>query len=172
MSTRPLPIIKQIGAAWLLLCLAITSTYGQESTPVIFSVELPDGEYRVNVRQVVSVSVHRYLVDGILTVDELTVDTSGNTVARFYVVDRNQEVRAPGGLGQSLIDQAQSKADSLKDRSGVAALIDRSVVKSYPTTTHARTVEYRLGDKKVLMDLFRALSRSWAASTPGKFKVE
>jgi len=159
----------------LLLCLLLVlqcPAYAQSQRPVVFKVEVPDGGYQVDLRQVTSVSVHRYLVDGAMQVDELTVDTLGNTVARFYVTGPNEGVQAPRGVGQSLIDQAENKLQDVKKRAGLLEWMDRAVIKSYPTTTHAHTVEFRFQSREQLMELYQAISESWDKTQAGTFTVE
>jgi len=156
----------------VIFCWAFGFPSPVAAQPLVYEVEIDGGGYQVDLRQITSVSMHRFFVDGALTVDELTVDTTGNTVARFYVVDRNREVRTPRGVGQSLLDQAQNKVDQAKERIGVTEWMDRAVVKSYPTTTHAHTVEYRIAAKEQLLELYKNLSDAWKKGRPGTFKIE
>jgi hypothetical protein len=44
------------------------------------------------------------------------------------------------------------------------------VVKSYPTTTHAHTVEYRLVDRESLNKLFDSIEEAWLNGRAGSFK--
>ena len=127
----------------------------------LYTVTLPGGEYMVDLGKVTSLSLHKFYVDGAFTVHEVTVDTTGNTVARFYYVERNRDVEAPRGIGQSLLDRAQDKVDEVKDRAGVPGLLDEAVVKSYPTTTHAHTVEYRITTRDQLEKLYQDIKSKW-----------
>jgi len=45
---------------------------------------LPGGHYMVALDRISSVSRHRYLLDGALIVDEVTIDSLGQALARFY----------------------------------------------------------------------------------------
>ncbi|MEM1158796.1 MAG: hypothetical protein AAGH72_11145 [Verrucomicrobiota bacterium] len=136
---------------------------GTESTvrSRIYMVTLPGGEYMVDLGRVTSVSLHKFYVDGAFAVHEVTVDTTGNTVARFYFVERNKDATAPRGIGQSLLDRAQNKVDEVKERAGLPDLLDEAVVKSYPTTTHAHTVEYRISSKEQLEKLYQDIKSKW-----------
>ncbi len=160
----------------VLFSLMFGSSYdaiAQTTTrPVFYEVELDTGGYQVDLRQVTSISMHRFYVDGVFAVDEVTVDTLGNTVTRFYFVDRNRDVSTPRGIGQSLVDRAQDKADELKDRVGAGNFLDKAVVKSYPTSTHAHTVEYRIQSKEQLDSLYQHISNAWKKGQSGKFKFE
>ncbi|MEM6884519.1 MAG: hypothetical protein AAF571_05755 [Verrucomicrobiota bacterium] len=127
----------------------------------LYTVTLPGGEYMVDLGSVTSVSLHKFYVDGAFAVHEVTVDTTGSTVARFYFVERNKDVTAPRGIGQSLLDRTQNKVDEVKDRAGVPSLLDEAVVKSYPTTTHAHTVEYRITSLDQLEKLYQDIKTKW-----------
>jgi len=81
-------------------------------------------------------------------------------------------VSAPRGIGQSTVDQVQDKIDQVKDRVAGKTVLDSAVVKSYPTSTHAHTVEYRITSKEQLDTLYQNLSDSWRRGQAGKFKVE
>ena len=96
----------------------------------------------VNLAQVASVSVHEYVVDGAARVTEFTVGTTGAVVARFYYIEPLL-TKSPIGFGQSIIDKVQEKAPELAERTD-AGEVWKKVVKNYPLTTHAHTVEYRL----------------------------
>jgi len=156
----------------LLLLLGASGAVAQAIRPLVYQVELDTGNYQVDLNRVTSISMHRFYVDGVFSVDEITVDTLGNTVTRFYFVDRNRDINAPRGIGQSMIDRAQQKVDDVKDRVGAPSIIDKAVVKSYPTTTHAHTVEYRVLSKDQLDSLYNHITDSWRKGQSGKFKFE
>jgi len=152
--------------------LMVQTLMAQNTRPLVFEVEMDGGGYQVDVNQITSISVHRFIVDGALMVDELTVDSLGNTVARFYVADRNTEIETPRGVGQSLLDKAQEKVDQAREKLGATNWMDRAVVKSYPTSTHAHTVEYRVATKEQLMNLYDSISDAWKKGQAGSFKLE
>ena len=99
----------------------------------------------------VSVSSHEYLVDGLARVTEVNIDTNGNALARFYYIEPTAP-NSPIGLGQATIDKAQQMLQEGAARTGQD--VWQKVVKNYPTTTHAHTIEYRVTDKATLSALY------------------
>ncbi len=124
----------------------------------IFRATLPGGTYEVAVRSIVSVSSHEYVVDAAARVTEVNIDTAGNVLARFYYLEPNTP-SPPAGAGQAIIDKAQ---ELLKQGAAKGNLETwKKVVKNYPTTTHAHTVEYRIETKEELLKLFNAAEESF-----------
>lgn len=132
--------------------------------------ELPGGTYVVSLPAISSASTHEYLVDGVVRVTEVTVATTGSVVARFYYLEP-VTTQSPIGLGQSVIDKVQEKMIEGAERTGVEPPW-KKVVKNYPTSTHAHTVEYRLDTKEQLKKLFNNLESAWRANRESSFKVE
>ncbi len=85
-------------------------------------------------------------------VAEVNIGTSTTDTVRFYCIEPNVP-KAPGGVGQSVIDKAEEKANELLNRTRMDETWQK-VMKSYPTTTHAHTIEYRIPDRKTLQALF------------------
>lgn len=140
----------------LLLLLPIafllaSASEGQAQIP-LFQAKLPGGAYTVAVRAIISVSTHEYVVDGAARVTEVNIDTAGSLAVRFYFI----EPTTPnlGGVGAASIEKVQQIASDLGERTGED--VWKKVVKSYPTTTHARTVEYRVAQKEHLTRIFQA----------------
>ena len=118
----------------------------------IWRCELPGGTYEVALRAIVSVSMHEYVVDGVARVNEVNVDTQGNMAVRFYYLEPTA-AKSPLGVGQSAIDRISDLAKEAGQRVG-ADEVWRRVVKSYPTTTHAHTIEYRVESEDQLKQIF------------------
>ena len=118
----------------------------------IWRCELPGGTYEVALRAIVSVSIHEYVVDGVARVNEVNVDTQGNMAARFYYLEP-LTAKSPLGVGQSTLDRISDLAKEAGQRVG-ADEVWRRVVKSYPTTTHAHTIEYRVESEDQLKQIF------------------
>jgi hypothetical protein len=113
---------------------------------------LPGGSYSVALRAIVSVSSHEYLVDGAVRVTEVNIDTVGNALARFYYIEPTTPNSPVTGLGAATIDKAQQLLQEGAARTGQD--VWQKVVKNYPTTTHAHTIEYRVADKDTLTRLY------------------
>lgn len=124
---------------------------GNQSAIPIFRATLPGGTYEVALRSIVGVSSHEYIVDGAARVTEVNIDTLGQLLARFYYLEPVTP-NTPLGVGNAALEQAQRLAREALDKSGQDAW--KKVMKNYPTTTHARTVEYRLESKEQLNTLY------------------
>lgn len=139
-----------------------------------WKAQLPGGRYMVSLQSIESLSVHTFLVDGVGQVTEMTVAIHSGVVARFYSISA-PDVKMPGGIGQSIMEQAKEKANEVLERVGpVDALKTQStmVVKNYPETTHAHTVEYRLRTPEEVVALFVSLSEAWENSKETSFEVK
>jgi len=121
--------------------------------------ELPGGVYMVNLAMVTSVSTHEYVVDGAARVTEFTIGTSGAVVARFYYLEP-MVPKSPVGFGQSIIDKVQEKVGEASERTGTEE-VWKKVVKNYPLTTHAHTVEYRLDSVDQVTKLEKSIEDAW-----------
>lgn len=118
---------------------------------LMWRCNLPGGSYSVALRSIVSVSLHEYLVDGVARVTEVNIDTQGNALARFYYIEPTPPT-SPIGLGQATIEKTQQLLQQGAAASGQD--VWQKVIKNYPTTTHAHTIEYRVTDKGTLTNLY------------------
>lgn len=114
---------------------------GDKAALPIFRATLPGGTYEVAVRAIIAVASHEYVVDGIARVTEVNIDTAGSLLARFYYLEPATPT-TPLGVGNAAIEKTQQLLQAAAEKSGQD--VWKKVVKNYPTTTHARTVEYRL----------------------------
>src|SRR4030095_5540415 len=165
----------------LLLALLVSETWAQTPGPAtpqpggnqsampLFRAQLPGGIYEVAVRNIVSVSTHEYLVDGAVRVVEMNIDTLGSIMARFYFLEPNAP-NTPGGIGAAAGDKAQQLFTQAGDKTGQDAW--KKVIKNYPTTTHARTVEYRLQSREELNKVFGAAEEAFRMQKQKSVKIE
>lgn len=120
----------------------------------LWRCSLPGGTYSVAVRAIVSVSQHEFTVaGGTARVTEANIDTMGNTVARFYYIEP-MVPSSPIGLGTSTINKIQDIVNEAGSRVTGGDEPWKKVVKDYPTSTHAHTVEYRLDSKDQVTSVF------------------
>lgn len=137
----------------------------------MWRAELPGGNYSVALASIASVSTHEYVVDRAVKVFELTIGTNSAIVARFYYVEPLKP-NAPGGIGQSAVDKVQEKVQEGVQRvtgeSGDPLLT--GVIKSYPTTTHAHTVEYRVASRDEITKMFKSVEGAWRSGQEGSYK--
>ena len=155
-----------------------TSTGGASPTPSptatvnatrnLWTCTLPGGTYQVLVSAILSVSTHEYIVDGTARVTEVNLDTAGQFAVRFYYIEP-AVVAGPGGLGAATLGKVQSILSDAADRSG--SDVWKKVVKSYPTTTHARTIEFRVSSKDSLVKIFTSAANCQATGKPDKVAV-
>ena len=131
---------------------------------------LPGGSFVVAVRSMVSVGMQEYVVDGAARVTEVNIDTTGNALARFYYLEPITP-QTPMAAGQSLINKAQELAAEAAGRTGQEE-VWKKVVKSYPSSTHAHTVEVRLGSKEDLKKIFESAETAMRESKDTVFTLQ
>src|SRR6478735_7871707 len=123
-----------------------------------WQANLKDGSYMVALDRIVSVSRHKYLLDGALIVDEVTVDTVGQALARFYFITPITDA-APGNSVSGIANRGRELIDKAADRAGTSA--QNMVVKKYPDTTHAKSIEYRVLSEAELTSLYGSARTAW-----------
>jgi hypothetical protein len=134
--------------------------------------DLPGGTYEVAIRSIISVSTHEYVVDGVARVTEMNIETPGNVEVRFYYLEPTVTT-TPGGVGQSLIDKAQALANEAAGQVNPGEEPPwEKVVKSYPATTHAHTVEYRLDTEDDVQTLFNSAEKAFRLNQNTEVKVD
>lgn len=127
------------------------------------------GHYMVRLDRIASISRHRYLLDGAVIVDEVTVDTAGQALARFYhlspVTDAvgNESIGRLADRGREILEHAAGRANT-----GVQNM----VIKKYPDTTHARTIEYRIETTEQLTALYNSLRTAWESGRGRELNIE
>ncbi|MGV3533716.1 MAG: hypothetical protein ACO1QR_15210 [Chthoniobacteraceae bacterium] len=140
---------------------------------ILWRCKLPGGAYDVSVRSIVSVSKHEYLVDAVARVTEVNIDTLGSVLVRFYYLEPAlpETTAVPGGQsGTELIKKAEEKLGEAGKKVGLDHW--KKVTKNYPTTTHARTVEFRLSKKEQLEQLFSSAQNSFRNQVAGNFSAQ
>jgi hypothetical protein len=141
-------------------------------SPGIWRCVLPGGTYEVNVRSIISVSSHEYIVDAAARVTEVNIDTAGALVARFYYLEPLTPTASNPvtSFGAATAAKAQSLLTEASGKTGLDAW--QKVVKNYPSTTHAHTVEYRLNSKDDLTNLFNSLETAFRTGKAGAFQAQ
>lgn len=124
-----------------------------------WEIELQGGKFLVRLNTISSVSQHQYIVDGAARVFEVTVDTTGSQTARFYYIEAVAE-GSPLAMEKNAIDRLRGVAEGVTNRTGTDEVWTQ-VVKSYPTTTHVRTAEYRVDSKAILDKIYKHVRRVW-----------
>jgi hypothetical protein len=151
-----------------------TNTGGAPSTRPYWRAELAGGIYMAALGSITSIAIHDYLVDGVIQVTEVTVETSGSALARFYAMTR-LNIPTPGGVGQSTIEEGMKQLERLGETatgSSGSSAPWRQVIKNYPLTTHARTIEFRLGSKTDCQALFDSIDAAWRKNETRIFRLK
>ena len=130
--------------------------------------ELPGGVFLVALRNIQSVSTHEYIVDGAARVTEVTIATSSSVEGRFYFL----EPMTVGTVGATLQQLQQHVQDLSSDHLGADDKVWEKVIKNYPATTHAHTVEYRLTSKENLQQIYSTLEQAWTTGRGVSLKTE
>jgi hypothetical protein len=134
-----------------------------------WQAKLPGGSYIVALDRISSISKHSYIIDGGLRVTEVVIDTSGNSLVRFYYIIPLSE-DSGSAMGAGITSRAKELLDKAGERTGINA--NTVVAKQYPTTTHAKTVEYRISDESHLDQLFNSARKAWINGTGKKFTIK
>lgn len=152
--------------------------FGQAATPTpmpgqtaipLWRCTLPGGTYEVSLRAITGVSSHEYMIDGGVRVTEVNIATNGSLLARFYYLEPVPNP-APGLPGAGTVERAQALLTEGLNRTGTDAW--KKVVKNYPTSTHAHTVEYRLESKESLTALFNSIESAFRLQKPGTYQAQ
>jgi hypothetical protein len=105
-----------------------------------------------------SVSRHKYVLDGAVIVDEVTIDTTGQALARFYFI-APISLGGTGAAASQALDRAAALVDGAAQRAG--SDVHNMVMKKYPLTTHTKTIEYRLLSEAQLSALYQSAKTAW-----------
>ncbi|MCD8071190.1 MAG: hypothetical protein LUE08_07405 [Akkermansiaceae bacterium] len=111
----------------------------------------------LRLNSVTSVSKQRYLLNGTMSVWELSIDTTGNNAIRIYYIE------TPGSGSSSTVSNVSSAVSRLGGSTYVqrAGLLNGAecVTKTYPESTHAHTVEFRVKNVEALNNIQKSLMR-------------
>lgn len=132
----------------------------------VWTGSLKGGRYMVKCGQMIGLSKHEYVADAAARVVEVNLTLSSSTVVRFYYLE---PVKLDGNgiiaVGQQAIDKARQAVTDAAGRVS-PTLTDPKVVKSYPISTHAHTVEYVIKEEARINSLFDSLEHAFR--DPGK----
>ena len=139
-----------------------------------WQASLPGGHYMVALDRISAISRHRYvLLDGSAIVDEVTVDALGQALARFYYIAPVTDAATGSNAGQiatRIAERASELIDKAADTAGTSA--HQMVIKKFPETTHAHTIEYRLLSAEELSGLYASVRTAWENGRGRKFTVK
>lgn len=139
----------------------------------IWGVSTPTGSFHVRLDRITSVSKAEYLIEGNIMVTEVTVDTMGQTTARFYYGEPYIP-KTKLGITENAANRARDLANTTRQRVSETDMeVDRLVVKSYgpPNTTHAKTIEFKVASIKELNQIYKNVFDSWTTGRGRNLKV-
>lgn len=153
-----------------LLCAAVTAS-GQTTTPPATTPSNPaemesnprfwqaafanGGHYLVKLDRITFASKHEYIGNGAARVVEVTLGSDTSVVARFYFLEPLGK-DTPVAAGNIIINRGEQLVKDAAGRTS-PSLGKLQVVKDYPNTTHAHTVEYAVQSQAVLDSLYSSL---------------
>jgi hypothetical protein len=144
---------------------------GESSGPTRFwQASLAGGSFMVALDKISSVSRAKYLLDGAVIVDEVTVDTVGQALARFYFITPVTDA-LPGTTASELSKRGRELVDKAAERAGNSEL-PSMVIKKYPDTTHAKSVEFRLNSEADLAALYSSVKSCWESGRGRQFNAK
>lgn len=131
-----------------------------------WQANLPGGSYMVALDRIVSVSRAKYLLDGAVIVDEVTVDTTGQALVRFYFITPVTD-SVQGNSISGLANRGRELMEKAADRVGTD--VQDMVQKKYPLTTHAKCIEYRMLTEQSLSALYASARSAWETGRGRQF---
>lgn len=138
-----------------------------------WQANLPGGQYMVALDRISAISRHKYVLDGAVIVDEVTVDALGQALARFYFLRPVTDAMTGSALGNTasrIADRGRELVDRAAQNAGTD--VHNMVVKKFPETTHARTIEYRVMSEEELGGLYRSVQTAWETGRGRKFTIK
>lgn len=126
------------------------------------------GNYLVALSRITSVSKHEYLLDKTLVVTEVNIDTLGSTTLRVYQITPAAKYGTLSTPGQ-VVERGKDLLDRAGQRTGVDLV--NMVQKHHPTTTHAKTIEFRVKNLDTLTAMFDSAKTAWTSGSGRKFTV-
>lgn len=135
----------------------------REQPTRFWQASFPDGgSYMVALDRISAISRHKYLIDGGIVVDEVTIDTVGQGLMRVYYMAPLTELTKGSGTGAAaarIVDRGRELVDRVGEVAGTNA--HNMVVKKFPETTHARSIEYRVNSASELSALHSSVKTAW-----------
>ena len=140
----------------------------EEDLRRFWQLALPDGNFMVSLDRISSIAKSSYVLDGGLIVTEVTIDTVVNALCRIYQITPTAE-NGSTSTAKQLTQRARQLTDRASERTG--ADLANMVQKNYPTTTHAKTIEYRVQERSTLDALYGSLSTAWTQGRGRRFTI-
>ncbi|MDX1681363.1 MAG: hypothetical protein R3242_11610 [Akkermansiaceae bacterium] len=144
----------------------------QQQRERFWEANLGGGQFMVALNKITSISRHQYILDGSLLVDEVTIDTDGQTPARFYFITPVTDEMRGSGIGAAA-GRIADRGKQLVERAGEVGgtKVHEMVQKKFPQTTHAKQIEYRVLSSQILGQLYGSVRTAWRTGRGRVFTV-
>ncbi len=123
--------------------------------------KLNGGNYTVRCTAIIALSKHEYISDGVARVVEVNLSLNSAMVVRFYFLEpyKPQSGSDTAGTATQVLDKAKGLFEQASGNIS-PDLATPKVVKNYPASTHAHTIEFSLKDEARLNSLYGSLERA------------
>lgn len=120
------------------------------------------GNYIVRCNSIIALSKHEYISDGVARVVEINLTLNSAQIVRFYFLEpyKPESGSSTVGAGTQALEKARGLFEQAAGRVS-PGITDPKVVKNYPVSTHAHTVEFVVKDEAKLNLLYGSLERSF-----------
>jgi hypothetical protein len=132
----------------------------------VWTGSLKGGRYMVKANQIIALSKHEYIADGVARVVEVNLTLNSGSHVRFYYLEpARMEGTGMIAVGQQALDKARAAVQDAASKIS-PTLTEPKVVKSYPISTHSHTIEYVIKEETRLNSLLNSLENAFRE--PGK----
>ncbi len=120
------------------------------------------GNYIVRCNSIIALSKHEYISDGVARVVEVNLTLNSAQVVRFYFLEpaKIETGSSLANAGTQALERAKGMVEQAAGRVS-PTLTTPKVVKNYPASTHAHTVEFVLKEEARLNAMFQSLERGF-----------
>lgn len=130
-----------------------------------FGIETANGSsIYIDATKVVSISMQKY-TNGEQVIFEIDIDTGSDALVRLYHAQTLKEALVEKSEKLPNAQQISTKAQSISDAANASIPDDvkklkpeKLVYKSYPTTTHAKTIELIIDSQESILSLYQLLT--------------
>lgn len=169
----PVPLHAQNAAAAPAATSATSEKTDDSQQPNRFwQASVGGGHYMVALDRISAISRHKYLLDGGIIVDEVTVDALGQALVRFYFLAPVTDATgsAAGNAAGRIVERGRELVD--KAAGNLGTNVQNMVVKKFPETTHAHCIEYRVMSAEELTGLYNSVRTAWESGKGRKFTIK
>lgn len=133
------------------------TTTEEELERQFWRATVPGGTYTVALDTITAVSSHAYILDGAAVITEVNIDTTGNSLVRFYTITpiaayENADIK---NLLEESVESLREVTSSLGEGKSL------SLTHKTNQTTHAKTIEYQISSLEGLKRILNSAQSSF-----------